>query len=135
MNPNDPADMKAFAISLQYMTQTTQSVKNFKNIISDLVSSSGFIDKMQEVALSGDSSANLLKFDESSIIVFSGDDVSSATWKIIKEGIWDSWNDNYCVIHNLGEFVQTPSFQIALGEFFPRPFEVVVYDNRIEVKW
>jgi hypothetical protein len=125
-------DMIAFAISLQQMTRDSQDTINANDIIRDLVSSTFFLDTMRDAALRGESSANLLSFNDSSIIAFRGDDETTATWKIIPNGIWD---DDYSHATNLIEFVHTPSFQIALAKVFPLPFVVNVWADCVEVKW
>ena len=125
-------DMNAFAISLQRLTQVAQATKNAKNIISKIISSTFFLDVMRDAAMQGDSSANLLSFNDSSIIAFTGDDETTTTWRIILDGVWD---DDYCRVHNLSEFVRSPSFQMALTDAFPLPFEVNVWEDCVKIKW
>ena len=120
--------MNAFASSLQLITRCAQETKNAKNIILNIADSTCFLDEMRNNASGGYSSANLLTFNNSSVIAFIGE-----TWKIIFNGIFE---DEDCYqVHNLCAFVQTPSFQIALAEVFPSPFQVNVLSDKVEISW
>ena len=132
MNPNNPIEMTEFAVQLRTLARTAQLNKNDKNIILGLIVSTSFLDVMHEVALNGDFSANLLEFTDSSVIVFTGEDESTSTWKI--HDLCPEY-DPYSQVYNLKTFVHYQSFQMALAEVFPMPFEVIVRDKCIEVKW